>query len=176
MILNTSAHGIYEWLTTEDEFGRLLRRCPEVVLHKYVAVTSIDSGFLNISDAQKRVGWHSHLNIAYSPLIQTVDELPRAGFDEWYIFNEPVILGQGCRGNIFEAALQPGRVEVFVNYFGCLLHDTEMRSLADLFWKQIDWIQPESYISDGNTCLTFVSRNKTLFASVREALIGTPAT
>jgi hypothetical protein len=55
-----------------------------------------------------------------------------------------------------------------VNY--CFaLHRPEMKDLADLFWNQLDWIQPESYIAD-NDQLTFVSRDASLFAAVGETL------
>jgi hypothetical protein len=45
----------------------------------------------------------------------------------------------------------------------------EVKDLASLFWQQIEWIHPESYIADGNY-LHFVSANKTLFATVRDAV------
>ena len=46
-----------------------------------------------------------------------------------------------------------------------------MSDLVRLFWKQIGWIQPESYIADGAAgLLTFVSRDEDIFATVRNAL------
>jgi hypothetical protein len=57
---------------------------------------------------------------------------------------------------------------VFVNY--CYsLHQPEMKDLATLFWQQMARIRPESYVAD-NDYLNFVSMNKTLFASVRDAV------
>jgi hypothetical protein len=50
------------------------------------------------------------------------------------------------------------------------LHDPEMTTLVSLFWKQLDWIQPESYIADADIFLTFVSRNEDIFVAVRNAL------
>lgn len=41
--------------------------------------------------------------------------------------------------------------------------------LAEIFWKQIAWIEPESYVADNNF-LSFVSANKALFAAVRDAV------
>jgi hypothetical protein len=49
------------------------------------------------------------------------------------------------------------------------LHDPELKDLATLFWQQIEWIRPESYIADGDY-LNLVSMNKTLFARVRNAV------
>jgi len=42
--------------------------------------------------------------------------------------------------------------------------------LANMFWKQMEWIRPESYIGDGGECLTFVSRNDRLFETVLRRL------
>jgi hypothetical protein len=138
----------------------------------YLAVTSFDSGYLSLNDAEKAAGWESRGNIAYSPRIQSVETLPvRGGYDEWYLFGAPVDFGQVGIGNVFEAPLLPGQVEVFVNFgdgFG--LHRPEEQSLAILFWRQLEWIRPESYIADGDHFLTFVSSDASLFAAVRHAL------
>jgi len=55
-----------------------------------------------------------------------------------------------------------------VNY--CFaLHRPEMKDLVTLFWQQIESILPESYTADSDY-LNFVSMNKSLFASVRDAV------
>ena len=53
---------------------------------------------------------------------------------------------------------------------GFALHSPEMVALVSLFWKQLDWIQPESYIADADMFLTFVSRKEDTFVAVRNAL------
>jgi hypothetical protein len=45
-----------------------------------------------------------------------------------------------------------------------------MADLVSLFWKQLEWIQPESYIADGDVLLTFASRNKDIFIAVSNSL------
>ncbi len=45
-----------------------------------------------------------------------------------------------------------------------------MAPLVNLFWKQLEWIQPESYIADSESHLTFVSRNEDIFISVHKAV------
>ena len=172
--LRTGSHGDYDWLTSEHELDVLLRLCPEVVIGKHVAITSIDSGFLHLTTEQRSSGWESIQNIAYSPLISSVNELPHCGFDEWYVLDELRNLGQACNGNVFESDLKPEQIWVFVNYFGFALDDPQMRGLVDLFWKQLDLIQPESYVADGSRCLSFVTRRKELFTAVREALAAEP--
>jgi hypothetical protein len=165
--------GDYQWLTTEHNLDNLLELCPQAFLGKYVAVTSLDSGALVPTDEQIRDGWQSRDEIAYSPQVQSVMTLRHGecgGFDEWYIFDRPFDMGQKWRGNVFEAPMQPGQVAVFVNFLGFALHVPVMQDIANLFWKQLDWIRPESYVADGNDYLTFVSRDKALFTEVRKAL------
>jgi len=167
-MLTVGSQGLYEWLVTDQEFD-LLQLCPEVVLGKYIAITSIDSGPLVPTDKEKAAGWESRGEIAYSPKLESVESLPRAGWDEWYIFGSPTDLGTSHLGeNVFEVPQERGHVSVLVNY-GFALHDPELKDLATLFWQQIEWIRPESYIADGDY-LNLVSMNKTLFASVRNAV------
>ena len=42
-MLTVGSQAPYEWLVTDDDFD-LLELCPEIVLGKYVAITSVDSG------------------------------------------------------------------------------------------------------------------------------------
>ena len=174
--LTTGSHGGYDWLTTQHDLEALLGLCPELVLDKYLAVTSIDSGPLVLSNGEKDAGWKSRGGIAYSPRIESVEGLPHDGFDEWYVFNAPVDLGETLAGNIFEVPLGPGRVAVFVNYYVSPVDDLDpsYKALTDLFWKQLEWIRPESYIADGGSCLTVVSSDKALFATLRRALSINP--
>lgn len=164
------AHGLYEWLATDDQRLDLLEICPVVVLGKYIAVTSIDSGVFLPSDDEKAAGWESRGKIAYSPQVQSIDSLPRDGYDEWYVFASPSDLGNShIEENIFELPQERRQVNVFVNYGGFALHRPEMKDLTSLFWQQLEWVQPESYIGDGNF-LNFVSTNKAAFAAIREAI------
>jgi hypothetical protein len=168
--VKSGSHDAYQWLTTNaHDFDSLLTLCPTTVLGKYVAVTSFDSGSLSLSDEEKAAGWESRKGIAYSPLIRSVGTLPeRGGFDEWYVFGTPVDLGEKGRGNVFEAPLSAGQVEVFVNFAeGFDLH--QPNDLVPLFWRQLKWIRPDSYIADTHHLLTFVSTNRNVFDAVRQA-------
>ena len=173
VIWATGSHGAYQWLTTgQHDLDTLLRLCPQALMNKYIAVTSFDSGPLDLNDDEISTGWQTRNDIAYSPKIQSIDKLARGkcgGFDEWYVFETPTDLGQVMSGNIFEAPLQPGRVAVFVNYGSFGSHDSIIQALTDLFWRQLEWIHPESFIADGNL-LSFVSRDKELFTNVFQAL------
>ncbi len=167
-MLTVGSEGPYEWLVTDQQFD-LMQACPEIVRGKYVAITSIDSGPLVPTDKETAAGWQTRGKIAYSAKIESVEGLPRAGWDEWYIFDNPTDLGTShLEENVFEVPQEHGHVSVFVNY--CFaLHRPEMKDLATLFWQQIARIRPESYVAD-NDYLNFVSGNKTLFASVRNAV------
>jgi hypothetical protein len=178
MALITGDHGSYRWLTTDHELDQFLTLCPETVMGRYVAVTAIDSGALVLKEADKIAGWERREDIAYSSRVHSVEELPHKthadccdqGYDEWYITESPTDLGQVAHGNIFVEPITPGQLYVFVNFIGFAMHEPVMESLVDLFWKQLEWIQPESYLSDGRDCLIFVSRDDELFTRVCRTL------
>jgi hypothetical protein len=169
-MFTVGSHGTYEWLVTDEEFD-LLHFCPEIVVGKYVAITSIDSGHLRPTDKETAAGWQSRAKIAYSPKIENAQDVPHEGFDEWYIFGTPTDLGTShLAENIFEVPHEHGHVSVFVNY-GFALHPPERadKNIITLFWQQITRIRPESYVAD-NDYLTFVSGNKPVFANVLDAV------
>jgi len=168
-MITFGSHGPFDWFSTDDQQLDLLQICPDIVLGKYVAITSIDSGELALGEKERAAGWENRGKIAYSPKVLAVESLPRAGWDEWYVLINPTDLGTShLAENIFEMPEAKGQLRVFTNY-RFTLHLPEMNDLAAMFWKQMEWIQPESYIAD-NEFLTFVSANKSLFASVRQAV------
>ncbi len=173
------SHGDYQWLTmAECDISTLLRQCPDVVLGKHLAVTSIDGTTLQLTDEEKRNGWSTTENVrvfrstswsspeyrddwkvAYSPRLSSIHGLPHEthvsdhGYHEWYVFEQPVA---------------PGEMEVFVNWVGFRLYDPQFKWCADRFWEQMARLAPESYIAEG-TVLSFATRNKGLFTSVLAA-------
>ncbi|HKF46873.1 MAG TPA: hypothetical protein VKB38_05905 [Terracidiphilus sp.] len=169
---HSGANGDYRWIVADATIGELLGMVPESVLGKYVAVTSFDPGPLALTEEQEAKGWHSCEGIAYSPKIESIENLPHDNFDEWYVFREPRNLGcLVCSdANPWVSEFAPQRVHVFVNYsssFG--LHLAESRALAELFWEQLDWMQPETYISHGDR-LTVVTRDHHLMTAIVTAL------
>jgi hypothetical protein len=170
-MVTVGSHGIYEWLVANQDLSTLLRKCPEVVIGKYVAITSLDSGPVLLKEREIAAGWESSGKIAYSPQVHEIENLPRQWYDEWYVFTDPINLGQSHIGeNVFEVPQEKGHVCVFVNFGGFSLDSREMEDLATLFWSQLDLLRPESYIADGDF-FNFVSANRPLFASVRNALV-----
>ncbi len=170
----TGSHGTFQWLATGlHDLDSFLLRCPKALAGKYVAVTSLDSGPLWLTEEEERTGWRSRGGVAYSPQVRSVETLRHGGFDEWYIFDSPKELGQVWQGNVFEVPSTSDYISVFVN-FGDFAPHNPVEALVALFWKQLDRIQPESYVADGNQFLTFASRDQQLFAEVCKALANTP--
>jgi len=169
-LLQTGSTNGYQWLVSTDRHLDVLECCPDVVLGKYVAITSFDSGPLGLTEEQRSAGWVSQGEIAYSPKIQDANVVPQAYFSELYIFGAPTNLGvlADPNRNIFESEMQQRQVHAFVNFdFG--FHDPEYATLARMFWQQLGWIKAESYLAE-NDYLIFVTANPRVFAKVYEAL------
>lgn len=161
--IETGSRGGYFWLTSGDhELNDLLMCCPQIVVGKYLAVTSFDSGSLALNEDEVAAGWESRGGIAYSPKIESIEHLPHDIFDEWYLFGSPRNLGNLFQGNVFETSIQADQVAAFVNFGGFSLHSPEMKALADWFWLQLELIQPESFIA-GGSLLNFVTCDEQLF-------------
>ena len=169
-LLQTGSVDGYQWLVSTDRQFDVLEHCADVVLGKYVAITSFDSGPLQLTEEERSAGWVSQGDIAYSPAIQQVNMVPQEYFSEAYIFGAPANLGilVDPKSNIFESEMQPGRVHTFVNFdFG--FHDPEYAELPRMFWQQLGWMKAESYLAE-NDYLIFVTANAKAFASVYEGL------
>lgn len=179
----TGERGEYRWLTCANDtyMGTIVNRCPEILLGRYVAITSIDSGVPRLTEQQQRAGWECRRGAVYSPAIQTVDTLfyQRDGpgspsYDEWWIFETPIDLGEVSLNHPF-LGLQTGKPEqpiVFVNYpFRIDDADPLYEPLRELFWAQIERLRPESYAGDGRDCLTLVTRNRDWFKLASQRLM-----
>ena len=182
----TGAYGQYRWLTsTEQHIGDIVRLCPDVLLGRYLVVTSIDSGSPWLTDAQRDAGWSLRSGMAYSPRLVSVEKLiyqcdgnDSPGYDEWYLFHAtPTHLDEILTGNPFEPGNRPrpGRLLAFVSCLAFVLHSTDANahSFHQLFWDQMAWVQPDVYVSDGCDSLTFVTRDESLFGSVHQRLSET---
>jgi len=169
--MEIGSRGGYFWLTTpEYELHDVIASCPQIVLGKYIAVTSFDSGPLVPNEDEMAGGWQSRGGIAYSPKVESVERLPHDVYDEWYVFKSRQDLGNLYRGNIFETSIQTGQVAAFVNFGpGFSLKNSDGKDLTGLFSLQLELIQPDSFISDGDP-LNFVTSDGQLFESVRAAL------
>jgi hypothetical protein len=166
-MLYTGRNGVYDWLVADHSLEDVLQACPELVVGRYVAVTSFDSGPLVLNSEDIAAGWKSRNDIAYSSQISDFSSIPRDHYDEWYVFDRPADLGALVPEdkNAFDVCPKEGQVSTFVNFGGFAFHGPNTDDLTDLFWRQLAWIQPESYVADGN-CLNLASRNTSLFERI----------
>jgi hypothetical protein len=88
--------------------------CPQIVLARYLAVTSFDGSSLVPNEDEVIAGRESRGGIAYSPKIESVEKLPHDLYDEWYLFESPRDLGNLFQGNVFETSMQAGQVAGWV--------------------------------------------------------------
>ncbi|MGA8087757.1 MAG: hypothetical protein WCA10_10645 [Terracidiphilus sp.] len=167
--LTGGVHEDYEWLVTEQYLDDLLHLCPQIVVGKFVAITSIDSGIYHPTDSEIVAGWENRNGIAYSPRVEDAKALPRQGWDEWYVFNERVDLGGMLArdSNPFIASLGPGRIYAFVNSNFSV---AGTQGMQDFFWNQFDRIRPQTYIAESDYFLQVITREKELFGRLFEAL------
>jgi hypothetical protein len=181
--IKTGSHPPFRWLTSTAQYmENIVHLCPEMLVERHLVVTSIDSGDPWLTEKQKAAGWELRSGLVYSPRLATTDDLffqrdglGYPGFDEWYLFDAVAAdLGEAIKGNPFEQAHtpRPGRLMVFVGYPSLALHDPpeSKNVIVEMFWRQLEWVKPESFIADGRDCLTFVTRNTGLFDTVHEHL------
>ncbi len=181
--MTTGTHGVYKWLEVDHDLGEFLSLCPGAIVGRYLAISAVDSGCFEPSEQDRAVGWNASGGVAYGPRMESIAMLPsncccreRCGYDEWYIFqNQAPPLGSVCRANVFTSEIGPGNVFQFVNFMGCRFSDPQMKAISDLFWRQMDWVQPESYVGDGGDCLLFATRNSGLYLAVRDTLSKQPS-
>ena len=176
------ANGRYLWLQAPVNasnvglpVSKLLLDCPGVMKDRYVVITSLDSGPLQLTEQQLDAGWQRQGRLAVSPKISSATAIPFEWFDEWFIFDEPSA---------------PDEVEVFVNYGTFSLADpnptvgsvyigsgpevseqlvASAKPLRERFWTQLEEIKPVTYVANGN-CFLFVTSHAEIFECVTAAL------
>lgn len=145
------AHGDYLWLTA-DELPNLIAQLVEHHPRAHLLVTSFDSGPLILGKEELTSGWTQIGSLVISPPLTKKIQIPSAGFDEWYVFDEPP-------GPSFDP-------EVFVNYvpfpLGSRAAATEEvdpwhAEASQRFWRQLTIFRPLSYVARADSDLV-VSR------------------
>jgi hypothetical protein len=147
-MLFTGTQGDYNWLAShrqESHLAKVLRACPQLVLGKFVAILSFDSGPLTPTPEEIKAGWSSDGRIMYSPRITDASTIPFEHYDEWLIFpNETHVLPE---------------LEVFINWGAFSLADEPNGhpELRERLWSQLARIGPESYVAEGDYFLLATS-------------------
>jgi hypothetical protein len=131
------------------------------------------------SDAEHSAGWHLRGDVAYSPVIESLDSLQFQrdgldvpGYDEWYVFQGMRDLGQVFDGNYFDFRPDCGQIMVFVNSPAFVLHHPNpyLPGILEIFWNQLILIEPETFIADGDDHFTLVSKDVTLVDQFQKRL------
>jgi len=167
--LTVGTHDDYHWLATEQFLDDLLKLCPEIVIGKYVAVTSIDSSPFHSSEQERAAGWEHRNGIGYSPVILDPSAIPREGWDEWYIFDFPTDLGDMAArdASVFQTDLIHGQLHSFVNFN---FRPTDTDGLAPFFWKQFERIRPLTYVAESDYNLVLITCDSHLFEAAHKAI------
>jgi hypothetical protein len=153
----TGHRGVFQWIVWNSQFlGELVSAVPQIAIGKYVVISSFDSGPFVPSAEEIERGWIFKSGLAYSPQIRTPDDLPHDQYDEWYIYP-------------WKREINPP--EVFINYADFRLRyyaaDIEWHGLLERFWRQMELLQPESYLAEGDS-LIFVTRDAGLYEQAME--------
>jgi hypothetical protein len=148
----TGRRGAYQWIVWNSQFlAELVSAVPQIAVGKFVIITSIDSGPFVPSAKETERGWVLKSGLAYSPQIKTPDDLPHDQYDEWYIY---------------PSRREIDSPEVFINFDGFRLRyyaaDIELHGSLERFWIQMERLQPESYIAEGDS-LIFATRDTNLY-------------
>lgn len=149
MATRSGQKGEYWWLVAH-ELPDLRGALVQHHLGDRLCVTSFDSAPFRPGLPAERSGWTTRGDLAVSPSITAAFEVPSAGYDEWYLFEQlPDEL-------VF--------LEVFANYLGFTLAppSTEPRTSGDAsavewlldaqqrFWFQVERLKPISFVMQGH--------------------------
>lgn len=161
------------WLNSKAPcLADIVELCPQMVIDRFVFITSIDSGLVQLDEDRLKAGWkpmgkrrknfdwsHDECEnpLALSPRVSNPVILPTGTYDEWYLFTkEPQI----------------DTVEVFANgNFSPTFGYAEMKEnhahveLEQHFWNQIAELDPLAYIAD-NQSFSFVTQDTSLYEQV----------
>ncbi|WP_120349274.1 hypothetical protein [Paraburkholderia fungorum] len=128
----------------------LTQRCPQLLIGRYVAIASCDSGPYTPTADEFAAGWSKIEALAISPKVEAVSQLPAPGFDEWYVYD-------------WSNGLAPHAN--FVNRWGfsALNSDDEY---TNTFWDQVTRRAPLHVLGAGCPALFLVTRDEALFKAV----------
>jgi hypothetical protein len=130
----------------------LWRAFPELVVGRFLVNTSLDSGRYRPTAAELAQGWQVVGDLAHSPKISALEQIPRDQFDEWLVFDQPV---------------QISAFETMVNYCDFLPLDFDWEEKRERFWQQVTNLQPMHVIGE-NYGTYLVTRDRNL----AEKIIG----
>ncbi len=127
---------LLDWsVGAEPNIPALLRKVPEIVIGQYVVNTSFESGFLQISPEEAAIGWRMVGDLAHSPKITDIQQLPNDTYDEWLIFDHPVEVTE---------------FETMVNFLNFTPIDFSWEEKREHYWQQIFRWQPQHVLAEND--------------------------
>jgi hypothetical protein len=145
---------LIDWPGRRDLFiTDLWQRFPDLVVGRYLVNTSFDSGFLTLSELERKAGWHMVGRFAHSPQIRAIDQIPHDQYDEWLVFDRPV---------------QVDDFDTMVNYTGFSPIDFDWEEKRERYWEQILRLRPLHVIAE-NDAVYLITRDESIVKRIMEA-------
>jgi hypothetical protein len=152
-MMRTGFHSDYwviEWADGYDQnLADIIFCYPEIVRGRRVAIASWDSGSYEPTQLEYAKGWRKKHEIAISPAVIKVEDLPMPGFDEWYVYSDDV---------------PEDHHNSFVNQWGFAPLDESNPSTLE-FWQQVDMLRPLHVVCAGTT-MFFVTQDEALYRKI----------
>lgn len=126
--------------------GDVVRQLPQLVMGHYVAIAWSDSARYNLSPPEIERGWQYVGDLAVSPPVTDIAQLPAPGFDEWYVFEH---LPDRAKLSRFRSDIT----------FQPFAEGVE----ADEFWSQISDLQPEHALFGACPNLLLITRDVDIY-------------
>lgn len=144
-----SGYWIVQWSEdTDPSLADVLTKVPKLVLGRYVAIVSCDSGRYRPDEKELKKGWSMLNGTALSPKIDSVTALPTPGFDEWYVYEDKPTTCPDC---------------AFVNEYDFSPLDSYEEVLdqevLDQFWLQVEMTKPLHVLGAGTPNIFVVTRD-----------------
>ena len=145
---------VIDWPDIRRRFiPNLWLRFPELAVGMYLVNTSFDSGFLTLTDSERKDGWRKIGKLAHSPKISSINQIRHDQYDEWLVFDQPT---------------QVNGFETMVNYGGFSPIDFTWEEKLERFWEQVLRLQPLHVVAE-NDGAYLISRDKSLIERILES-------
>jgi hypothetical protein len=112
---------------SDATMDQLWRAHPDLIVGRFLVNTSFDSGFLTLGPEEQAAGWRMLGDLAHSPRIGDISQVPHDRYDEWLVFEQPVDVPA---------------FETMVNYLNFTPIDFSWEEKRERFWSQVFALRP----------------------------------
>jgi len=168
LTLNTGENGEWTWFESPDNtLATIIEQCSNALIGRYIAVTAFDSGELTPTVEERAAGWTKKGTVALSPKTTraNVNALPYDNYDEWFVLTLPRTFdydhGFVSYGEFSLVPAEQLRRDADPSWDKPSLDAAIERrdGLQKRFWATLNRIRPETFIADGDSPMTVVTRN-----------------